>query len=890
MPFGSSKIDASHRVKVIDNDTSSEILCQEDNRVSDVNSSTRFESLTCVTAAATANEQKSLSIYSSNTTPVTGVDITLSDINTYFSSISYDLPVTFQNLNGSGNDYTASLNTGLTSGHAGWVNRTTPTVLGMYRSGGGLVTEYLVYVPATHSGTPDAQMNVLFDVACYKTSRAQVDSGNPILGCRIDEINRNAFAQITSPVDDWFGLCVGASCSVANLPNSNPSVILTMSQNTTGNTLPTSANTSFFTANHQGKLISNGTGVAVIDGFTNGTTATVAIYKNFASNVIGAGTYTLFGTQLPYGASFKYRTYVGFAHAQPDVEQGQVYLGSAWDNGTLTGGPGTYLISTGAIFNYNFAPSVYNSTGDYAILASMGTNPSGYGAGQDGLSPLYLETTGGRADLGVIPDYNAGPFLRYDDKAAPIIFGQAARWGTMSTHYIDQNTGMNLTPCNTGTLPTCSGSLIYVLDNRFTNDVIIPPVLNSIQYWIGDGFAHDPASFFGAELLSGDFYWIDSQQSSATYAWMQPNAGTPGSGFQKTLFVPMNVCCGLQGRGTAWAQNALLLMAQFTPDTNPVLPWSKSMVRQYLTNTWAGTQSWKTGFLDNTGGGTNFYTTNGPHWLADLISFPPWQQSFAMMTLAHAREINILDSDGLAEYNWFASNAVQVATDPTVYGQWLSTGYYGDVHTGNTTTCPSPYNDAWTYVNTWQDYYKANALIHPDAAVLFEPRATANTATLSATSGTSVTVSLFNNGSAPFHTHAFYVGGWVESNDGGRGQITSVIDDYTVIIDTTVTKAYANSSSGCALYSGAPFGATSYAGGFYHIPNPAPGDFLGTNWTSNAGGFDFTDLMQRSAGFSQQYGDPSGALAYSTMLGYTGGVPKTFYPIKWTFVPRSVLP
>jgi hypothetical protein len=902
IPFGSTQMDSTKRLKVVDNDTGTEIPCQEDNRVTDLSgTAVRFEGYVCLTTSATANEAKQLTMYASSSSgPISGTDITVSDITSYLSGLGKNPTVTLLNLNNSGNDYTASLNTALTSGNSGWVNKATPTVMGTYRSGGGLATTYEFYVPFSHSGTPDSQMNATFDVTCFKSARTAVSGINVINGCKIVPILRNGWANASSPANNYFGLCVTIStaCDLVNLPNTTTSTSITILCHSvldcagigrSNNTIPATAAGSYFTQNMQGQLIVSGTGYVVIDGYTNGTTATVSAYKDTGTNTISSGS-TVLATTLPYGSEMTFTGWLGFSQQQPDAEQGQVFIGTAW-NGT-TGGPGTYLASTGAIFNYSFTPSIYNSSADAALMAAMGTNPNGYGAGQNGLSPLYLETTGGRADLGVIPDYNAGTVYRWDQYAAGIMFGQAHRWNIMPYHFLDESTGKTVTPCNAGTLPNCTGSKIYVIDNRFTADVVINMPADSLQPWITDGFAHDPASFFGAMLMSADYTWVEAQQASASNAWMQPNSGTPGQGFQKSLYVSPSVCCGLQGRGTAWAQNALFIMQQFTPDSSTVLPWTKAVVTAYLHNSWGGSTgpTFKTQYLNDTSAGNNYWTTNGPHFFMDLISFPPWQSSFAMMTLAHAREINILDSDGMAEYNWFASNAIQVATDPNVNGQQLSTGYYGVNHMGNTPTCPSPYVDSWTYVNTWQDYYTANALIHPDAAVLFDLRATASTATLSATSGTNVTVSLFNDGTRPFKTHAFYVGGWVKSNDGGRGQITSVIDDYTVTIDTTVTKAYANSSSGCGLYSGAAFGTTSYSGGFYQIPAPAPTDVIGTNWTSNAGGFDFTDLMQRSAGFSKQWGETNGATAYATMLGYTGGVPKTFYPIKWSFSPRTVLP
>ena len=39
----------------------------------------------------------------------------------------------------------------------------------------------------------DAQVHVVYDVLCYKASRAAVSGGNPILGCRISAIIENGY-------------------------------------------------------------------------------------------------------------------------------------------------------------------------------------------------------------------------------------------------------------------------------------------------------------------------------------------------------------------------------------------------------------------------------------------------------------------------------------------------------------------------------------------------------------------------------------------------------------------------------------------------------------------------------------------------------------------------
>ncbi len=93
----------------------------------------------------------------------------------------------------------------MNSGNSGWVNATTPTVLGKTMTGGGIVTGYKLYVPFTKSGTPDAQLHAIFNLEAFKGARSAVGGGNPILSIDTDVSIENAFAQTVSPVDDFYG-------------------------------------------------------------------------------------------------------------------------------------------------------------------------------------------------------------------------------------------------------------------------------------------------------------------------------------------------------------------------------------------------------------------------------------------------------------------------------------------------------------------------------------------------------------------------------------------------------------------------------------------------------------------------------------------------------------
>lgn len=966
LAFAPNAISASQHVEATDPGTGLAIPCQEDNRYSD-RTSVRGESLTCIFPSVTSSQTKNPTYAVAAGAPATGTDITVGEISAWLTLNSYNLTVDFLKINGVAGTTTADLASALASGNSGWVNTTTATVMGKYRGGGGLLTEYVVYAPAKKSGTPDAQLHVSFDIGCYKALRTAVNVGtNPIVKCFVDEINENAFLQNGSPVDDYYGLCVtkSSACDVSNLANTTPTQTLSglgrtvtvtiaspcvvtgyglndnlfsgepiilqttgalptgltagtvyYADGTGGNTvqlktspssgsyinctgsqsgtqtasaaaksIPITAGSALFSVNDIGRPIVASGGIAVINKYTDSTHVEANVYFPFTSNSVTSGGYTLYGTNHPFGTRFHYRTWLGTD--SPTVQAGNVYLGATWNGGTLTGGPGTYLKASKLFMNYNVAAS--SVTNNLAVINSQGANPMGYlqcafqNGGSVGDINCYLETSGQRQDIGVIPDWDLEAITRYDANASIRIFTNADRWQTFPIYMRDSTTGLVRSVCNAGSLPTCAGSTNYVWDGRFAGTPV-PITTNSMSPWALDQMAHDPEASYTATVLTGDYFYTEGQQFYGYYAWAAPSSAD--TGIEKLVFRPPVTAdpSGFQERGVWWALRTIADTALLTPDTaSPVLVPKTVTVGLFNNEFDDATNGSQIALIGNTGatGSGKYFNTDGPHWtILNAYANATFEVGYGNFALFHMDEQGLLGTNGRNLRDWITKAfAIDQVTSPNVNFPALAVSQY------TTLFDPTPPATCPTQVNSWTDTYRATSN-YPFTNGLY--RTPSATLTLSATSGSSVTATL-SGGSMFGAGTAFYQNGWIYAGGGG-GRITSIVNANTAIISTTVGSSYYNSSFSCQTYTGSTFSGTTFTTGNYTIPEPAPTDPVGTEWADYLSGHvanDELQIIQANAALAYQFGVTGGAAAYTASWAVSGGSMVSFGLIKWNILPR----
>jgi hypothetical protein len=181
-----------------------------------------------------------------------------------------------------------------------------------------------------------------------------------------------------------------------------------------------------------------------------------------------------------------------------------------------------------------------------------------------GLAGLMSDmgSTGGRADIGVVTDWQAEWICgRHPDMLAGIL-AQGEAGGTIPWMFRDPNTGAPLDLMNTWRQASCYWA-------SSTNPYVYPAKDTGIKI----DTAHMPAVAFVPFAITGDPYFLETLQAQANMAFLQDPRSwenvwqMPGSG---------------QTRSMAWNLRSIMQAAAVTPDEVPSWLLAKSVMQQML--------------------------------------------------------------------------------------------------------------------------------------------------------------------------------------------------------------------------------------------------------------------------------------------------------------------
>lgn len=636
VPLAPSVLDASHHI-VATSGVNGALTCQEDNRASDLTPSVRMTTLSCINPSLGSGVTDTIALTVAAGAPASGPDISVANLqaaNTASSTKDFNSKVTI--VDASGNTFVASPLDALNSGNSGWVNTTTATVMGKWRTGGGVVTGYVLYAPLKNGGTPHAFLSVKWDMECYKPSTGAVSgttlgSGNPVINCKTTASLQSGIIQNSSGAiaggDQWYSLAVGSTgtpTACANFPTLSPTYDLALTAGIDGATantqnrysIATASTGTPFTINNIGSLVSDNTGYGIIAGqFTaNQTTPSyptttqlnLGVIKPFAGTTLTHGSYKIFGVNHPYGLRYRVNcNWVPSGNAQNvDLKNGNLYLGNAWAGSPGTNiGPWDYVNSTLMALNYQAAATGFTNVDPVAIL---GTNPTGFNSGHacgspclyagfaggnaNGLSGtnwlMYQQTSGPYDGLSPLPYSQLGAMKKWDASAAAAMFTNTDRFGLLPYRFIDSSTGRT-TAMTTGTDYGLNGTAVNFL-----------PTADTSLYSYGGGNPnreHPPDPYFMPYALSGDWWYLDNDLDWVFGIWTQINTGYSGGQLNRTFLSSPGT--GFNTRGEAhWWRN-LGHMALILPDSDTnstpsaVIGWTKDDTKAWLENQYTAVNS-----------------------------------------------------------------------------------------------------------------------------------------------------------------------------------------------------------------------------------------------------------------------------------------------------------
>ena len=284
-----------------------------------------------------------------------------------------------------------------------------------------------------------------------------------------------------------------------------------------------------------------------------------------------------------------------------------------------------YMIRTGALPNYDtgVTPSAAALTALGNAWAAARTEPMA-----PGLVVTYMPSTGGRPDIGPLPQWAATYLLSMDARAKAVTLGVGDLAGSWPIHYRDKNTGR---PVSLADYPymTLLGRPGDTVNPKTRKSEAFPActACSTAPYNYTPDSAHQPSLAYLPYVVTGDHYHLEELQFWANYNMVQANPGYRGQ--EKGLVKSDQV------RGQAWSLRTLGQAAYITPDNDPMKAYFAERVQNNLAwyhANYVEAQPNALGVLDGRNGfaAIAYTTPSGPS-----TGVAPWQDDFFSWSVGH---------------------------------------------------------------------------------------------------------------------------------------------------------------------------------------------------------------------------------------------------------------
>lgn len=741
-------------IYLVDADGSTQILCQEDNRSSDLFPDVRGLKLSAILPSLAASTTKQLTVKKiTNTSAQTGTDVSVAQLIAAAAE-----PCLLTMAYKDGNTYTASAAAGLQAGTS-WTNKTTAFNAGKWRGNGngGYVTEYIVFCPFSRSGGTVFTTNNLgawFCVSAFKAQSGAVNGGNPIIGVSVKYFIECGWTRITpnTAAAHYFDLTATSGSNTQSWVGTSPSKILTLSSAGQGYqdaTVPAGGTT--WTNDSVGQVIDDGTGWAMIVGYTSATAVKVFVGKSMSGTSIASGAWRMYGMNHEYASALpQQEIWFNGGLAWTDKPNTLSHLGTAW-NGT-SGGPFSYFVSTRAILPFTTPQA--SITHNMTNLNANGNNPTGMGQGGAGDLTMYMPTTGGRDDIAPVYGQHVAGLIKFDANGIIKIFKNAAKLTLAPYQFRDDNTGKVMRFDN-GTdwvyNPDLGGNRLPRTSNYYFSTF-------SVSDWTPQ-VAHHPNCYHVPWLLTGDYFWVEKMHQQLFWLWSETPTGYYGPQLNRGF------CQSSEQRGNGWNFRDLFISILMAPDRDFGMLYPRAHMASLYDNQFTYTGSGTIGVtpnpglnmtcVNNTGSGKAF-ATNGDRYIgATSVATKTrgernslWQLGYGISSFFLGKGMGMLNANANAFMTWAMVGITGYSVASGVNLKWLAPVYYFDLQEMN----------GGAYVNDWDGIYRACAVDLANSGSGLNRRLITGTGiTLSGTSGTSITFTApagyFNAGGAAFYTN-----------------------------------------------------------------------------------------------------------------------------------------
>jgi hypothetical protein len=293
-----------------------------------------------------------------------------------------------------------------------------------------------------------------------------------------------------------------------------------------------------------------------------------------------------------------------------------------------------YLIGTRALPNFDQSLTIPSDAiaGFLNRWQNANTEPMG-----NGLTTGYMPMTGGRDDIGLLPNWAASYLLSQDSTLKDITLKNADLAGSFGSHYRDKKTGR----------PVSLMDYPYMTIVGHTGDTWNPATnkLEAFPDCAGQGMCdspythdapHQPALAYLPYLVTGDYYYLEELQFWAMWDAFESNPGYRGN--------IQGLLQSEQARGQAWSLRTLAEAAYITPD--------KDTLKTAFTNIVNSNLDWYNSNYSNNPNGNKFgVITNGYTMVYENgHALAPWQDDFFTSAVGHTAELGFTKANALLNF------------------------------------------------------------------------------------------------------------------------------------------------------------------------------------------------------------------------------------------------
>lgn len=335
-----------------------------------------------------------------------------------------------------------------------------------------------------------------------------------------------------------------------------------------------------------------------------------------------------------------------------------------------------YFMATKAVWNYDLTLQIPES-----VLAKKAASLEQRRQEQSAMGPMAkvmltpaFGTTGGRPEIGPLPQWTAMYLISQDERARAVMMANADAAGSVPVHYRDEETGF---PVDLDHHP-----LIALWIIRKQSQPKLPEEVEGKTIWKAD-MSHQASLSYVPYLLTGDGFYQEEMMFWA--AWNMAALNPEYRGRSAGLLHPEQV------RGQAWAMRALREAAHALPDRHPMKPYFRKRLENNL-------QWFYEAYI------TQPHARRSPMG-ASFDSFmgsrtAPWQGDYMGLVFAQLAENN--EPHAAEVLQWISRfNVGRVTSDAKGFCAAAAPGYFWEIKDKN-----------GNFISSWADLYAIN---YPDA-------------------------------------------------------------------------------------------------------------------------------------------------------------------------------